>query len=220
MKVKCLLCGDEFEGSISLDELGWHSYCEECDQSFDVDVPEGKIVMAFTDRLDRIDDNCEEDEDIYKYFTTDFTGDCVTSYYAFNTPEEFLEKWNEISENPDGMWYWVLNDGELIVSGACDPNDIDVFNEYWKLKNNNKKYYEIEFDNDVRCRDDTDETIGEYSICIIGKRKPSYKEAEEFCKEDMKITGYKHVVAIREIDAYEAHTFFDMENEDKFPVFE
>lgn len=116
MKLKCLHCGNEFEGSISLDELGWYGYCEECDQSFDVDVPEGKIVMAFTDRLDRIDGNC-----------------CVTSYYAFNTPEEFLEKWNEISENPDGMWYWVLNDGELIVSGAYDPNDIDVFNEYWKL---------------------------------------------------------------------------------------
>lgn len=128
MKVECLHCGNEFEGSISLDELGWHSYCEECDQSFDVDV---------------------------------------------------------IASN-----------------------------------NSDKKYYEIEFDNDTRCRDDTDETVGEYSICIIGKRKPSYKEAEEFCKEDMKITGYKHVVAIREIDAYEAHTFFDMENEDKFPAFE
>lgn len=38
MKLKCLNCGNEFEGSVSLDELGWHSYCEECDQSFDVDI--------------------------------------------------------------------------------------------------------------------------------------------------------------------------------------
>lgn len=84
-----------------------------------------------------------------------------------------------------------------------------------------RKYYEIEFDNDVRCRDlaDTDETVGDYSICIIGERKPTYEEAEEFCKEDMKKTGYKYVVAVREIDPDEAHSFFDMENEKSFPVF-
>ena len=82
-----------------------------------------------------------------------------------------------------------------------------------------RKYYEIEFDNDVRCREYTDETVGDYSICIIGERKPTYEEAENFCKEDMKTMGYKYVVAIREIDSEEAHTFFDMDNEEKFPVF-
>ena len=47
-----------------------------------------------------------------------------------------------------------------------------------------RKYYEIEFDNDVRCREfaDSDETIGDYSICIIGERKPTYEEAEAFIK--------------------------------------
>ena len=38
MKLKCWKCGHEFEGSISNDQLGWHSYCEECDGSFDVDI--------------------------------------------------------------------------------------------------------------------------------------------------------------------------------------
>ena len=85
----------------------------------------------------------------------------------------------------------------------------------------NRKYYEIEFDNDVRCREfaDSDETIGDYSICIIGKRKPTYEEAEAFCKEDMEKMGYKYVVSVREIDSDEAHNFFDMENEKNFPVF-
>jgi len=42
MKLKCLHCENEFDGTISYDELGWHSYCEECGCSFDVDAPKGK----------------------------------------------------------------------------------------------------------------------------------------------------------------------------------
>ena len=82
-----------------------------------------------------------------------------------------------------------------------------------------EKYYEIEFDNAPRGREWSDESIGDYSICIIGKRKPTIKEAEEFCKKDMDQMGYKYVVAIREIDSDEAHTFFDMSQEEKLPVF-
>jgi hypothetical protein len=32
------------------------------------------------------------------------------------------------------MWYWVLDDGKCICSGALDPDDIGVFKEYWNLK--------------------------------------------------------------------------------------
>ena len=35
----CLHCESVFEGTISLDELGWHSLCPWCGCSFDVDVP-------------------------------------------------------------------------------------------------------------------------------------------------------------------------------------
>lgn len=90
---------------------------------------------------------------------------------------------------------------------------VDVYTEKWN------RYYEIEFDNDIRSRESTDETVGDYSICIIGERKPNYQEAEEFCKKDMEEMGYKHVVAIREIDDDEAQNFFDMEKESLFPVF-
>lgn len=126
MKIKCWNCGHEFEGSISYDELGWHSYCEECKTSFDVDVPTGKIVMAFTDPVD-------DDENPYKYFTDDFTGDCVHTYYAFDTVEEFIEKWLEIHDKPNGMWYWVLDGDTCVCSGACDPYDIEIFEEYWNI---------------------------------------------------------------------------------------
>lgn len=34
----CLHCGRVFEGSVSLDKLGWHSVCPWCCCSFDVDV--------------------------------------------------------------------------------------------------------------------------------------------------------------------------------------
>lgn len=126
MKIKCLNCGREFEGSISYDELGWHSYCEECDSSFDVDVPEGRIIMAFTDYVD-------DEENPYKYFTDDFIPDCIFEYFAFDTVEEFIEKWEEISDNPLGMWYWVLDDGHLVCSGGFDLYDIELFKEHWGL---------------------------------------------------------------------------------------
>ena len=77
-------------------------------------------------------------------------------------------------------------------------------------------YYEIEFgsfdDNNVL----TDDT---YSICIKGNRKPTIKEAAEFCKEDLKIVGYDAVISVDEISHEEAIHFYDMENEEKFPVF-
>lgn len=129
MKLKCLQCEHEFEGGISLDELGWHSLCPECGGSFDVDVPEGKIVMAFTDPVDDEDD----DENRYKYFTDDFTGEYVHTYYAFDTAKEFINKWLEIYDEPNGMWYWVLDNGHCICSGACDPMDIDIFAEHFGM---------------------------------------------------------------------------------------
>ena len=55
-----------------------------------------------------------------------------------------------------------------------------------------KRYFEIEFDNFTRNRDPDGDIVGDYSICIIGVRKPTIQEAEQFCKHDMEITGYKY----------------------------
>lgn len=86
-----------------------------------------KIIMAFTDPVDG-------DENPYKYFTDNFTGEGVHVYFIFNTPEEFITKWLEIYDKPNGMWYWVLDKGKLICSGACDPDDIEIFKEHWGLE--------------------------------------------------------------------------------------
>jgi hypothetical protein len=82
-------------------------------------------------------------------------------------------------------------------------------------------YYEIEFDNEPRNEADyMGDTLPEhYSICIIGERKPTIREAEVFCRNDMERFGYKYVVNVTEIDAQEAHNFFDMSEEHRFPVF-
>lgn len=126
MKLRCLQCGYEFEGSITKDYLGWHSSCPECNSSFDVDVPTGRIVMMFSD----------DSQDDYIDFFTDSPkdGNRVKSYYAFDTLEEFIEAWYKQKERPDGMWYWVLDGDALICSGACDPEDIEGFVEHFGIK--------------------------------------------------------------------------------------
>lgn len=122
MKLKCLNCEHEFDGCISKDELGWHSICPECGCSFDVDVPDGKIVMAFA---------WDESE---RYFTDDWHDDnWIATYYAFDTEEEFVVEWKNKADKPDGMWYWVLDNGVCICSGACDPSDIEIFEEHWGI---------------------------------------------------------------------------------------
>lgn len=127
MKLKCLHCGYEFDGSILKDELGWHSSCPDCKCSFDADVPNGRIIMAFA--WDETDE----------YFTDDWCDDNeIATYYAFDTPEEFMTAWRKMAYcedgcHPDGMWYWVLDNGKLICSGACDTYDEDIFIEHWGL---------------------------------------------------------------------------------------
>lgn len=68
------------------------------------------------------------------------------------------------------------------------------------------KYFEVEFE-------DT------YSMVIKVKRRPTYKEVEEFLKEDMKNMGVKEVVSVTEISEDEARLFFDFSNEKNWPVF-
>ena len=125
MKLSCLNCNHEFDGRFFKDELGWHSVCPECGSSFDVDLPEGRIIMAFTDPVDG-------EENPYKYFTDDFTGQGIHTYYAFNSVKDFIQKWKEICNKSNGMWYWVVDNGKTICSGACDPDDINIFKEHWK----------------------------------------------------------------------------------------
>lgn len=128
-KYVCPNCGNVFAGSIDLDELGWHTSCPECRVSFDVDVPEGRFVIAFVD---------DERIDAHNLFTDYFRGNAIISYFAVDTEGEFINLWASICDKPvedNGMWYWCLDYKDpvspvLLTSGACDPGDIDFFEEY------------------------------------------------------------------------------------------
>ncbi len=123
---------------------------------------ENKIVMAFTDPVDG-------DENPYKYFTDNFTGEGVHTCHVFNTPEEFIQKWLELDENPEGMWYWVLDDGDCICSGAYDPCDIDGFKERWG-ESITKRY-------------DLEQEVREYVMSDIHKLE-DYSDIEICCVKD------------------------------------
>ena len=103
---------------------------------FDMELLNGKIVMAFTDPLDALVEkyNTSMENDNYKYFTDNFTGEGIHTYYIFATKEEFIDKWKEIYDKPNGMWYWCLYDGNCFCSGACDPDDIEIFKDHRKLR--------------------------------------------------------------------------------------
>lgn len=124
MKIVCAYCQSNFEGNITRDEFGWRSKCPKCGCSIKVNVPEGKIVMAFVDDSD--------DSKDWEHFTDDFRGVDIRTYYAFDDVEEFMKAWYKMQETePDGMWYWVMDDGKLITSGACDPDDDESFAEHF-----------------------------------------------------------------------------------------
>ena len=82
-----------------------------------------------------------------------------------------------------------------------------------------RKYYEVEFGKEKELNNNSFcGTPDRYSICIVAEHPPTLEEAKEFCKADMEEMGYDTVCAVIEIDYDEAHEFFDMKNEDSFPV--
>lgn len=88
-----------------------------------VEVPKDKIFVALHDS-----DYCVL-RDSYTFSAPPiFTGKHIREFYAFDTPEEFVAKWRELDE---GAWYWVFDKGEIVCSGALDPNDIELFEDYW-----------------------------------------------------------------------------------------
>ena len=92
--------------------------CFDQEEIEDPNIPKYKIMVAILDY--------------------DFEGDYPEVYnssyahesYTFDTPEEFIEKWYELDE---GAWYWVYDKGEIICSGAVDPNDIEIFEDYFNM---------------------------------------------------------------------------------------
>ena len=80
----------------------------------------------------------------------------------------------------------------------------------------NIKYYEVEMSKHTKRG-----KINETSMCILGIRKPSLKEAERFLAHDI-VYVYKctHIDTIREISKEEAYSAYCMDDiEGTLPVF-
>ncbi len=58
----------------------------------------------------------------------------------------------------------------------------------------------------------------EYSIAIKADHYPTFEEAEEFIKEDLKRLGYDGVYGITLLTEDEVHSFFDDSNIDNWKV--
>ena len=108
-------------------------------------LPKGRFIMAFAE-----DKNPEQDSE---NFTDYFPGLRVKSCKAYDTAEAFIKAWEEVvdSKDPDvgGMWYWCLDIGgeptcfdivgRQFCSGACAPEDIEIFEEYPPLSETARK---------------------------------------------------------------------------------
>lgn len=70
------------------------------------------------------------------------------------------------------------------------------------------RYFEIDMSNEN----------DNYSMCIKATHEPTKEEAKEFLKADMEEMGYTTIDCIVETTLEEARNFYDMENEEKFPV--
>lgn len=66
-----------------------------------------------------------------KYFTDDFNAEGTSEIHTFDTPQEFLDKWEELMK--EGHWYWVLDGDDIVCSGVCEPDDIEIFEDYWNI---------------------------------------------------------------------------------------
>lgn len=126
MKLECSVCTHSWDGTIA--KIGKHNeyitFCPNCRRFITTAVPEGSIVMAFA---------ANEVKDAFTTFMDPSA--CLISYYAFSSPEELLEVWDEKVKNPDSQWYWIYDDAECVCSGACDPADIDAIKQHFRIEN-------------------------------------------------------------------------------------
>ncbi len=66
---------------------------------------------------------------LFSEYPEEFKEEYPHKKYEFKTPKEFVEHWYKL---PEGNWYWVYHgDDDLVCSGACDPNDLEIFKDYF-----------------------------------------------------------------------------------------
>lgn len=129
MEITCPYCNHSFTGTLLNDAGAFNAICPMCRGTFKYPIRRKQYEMIFA----------WDDDD--SFFTDEFEdGTCFISYYSFDTLGELIEEWERISENPDSMWYWVLDNGEVVCSGACDPDDYEIFEEVFDIPIKRKKF--------------------------------------------------------------------------------
>lgn len=84
-----------------------------------------------------------------------------------------------------------------------------------------KRYFEIEMSNDNTIDRSVEGHESDCCICIVANREPrNFEEVGKFCKSDIERYGLKYVVSITELTKKEAYEFYNMENENSFPIFQ
>lgn len=81
------------------------------------------------------------------------------------------------------------------------------------------RYFEIEFAKKEQIEDNNFiGTPDRMFMCILSKFYPSFEEVKHFCKKDMEEFNYDYICDIKEVSFEEAHEFYDMRNEENFPI--
>lgn len=100
--MKCLNCGyNNLDNSYSVDEMGAHSSCLECEGSFDIDFPEDAYRIEYCGTSQK-KNRCDEGHICY-------------------TKKELMTVWKRLFSTYEGTWCTIYDkDGTVIFSGCVD----------------------------------------------------------------------------------------------------
>lgn len=65
----------------------------------------------------------------YNYQTDELSYGNVDQIYTYRSVSAFKTAWYKFLETHEGAWYWVLYNGNMIISGALDPSDEERLKE-------------------------------------------------------------------------------------------
>lgn len=80
-----------------------------------------KYQIWFTNNHENFADNLSVTEESRNEF--------AESYFATNDIDFFISMFRNINDDPIAMWYWVIINDEVRISGAIDPSDKEYFEE-------------------------------------------------------------------------------------------
>ncbi len=80
-----------------------------------------KYQIWFTNNSENFADNLSVTEESRDEF--------AESYFATNDIEHFISLFHAVNDDPIAMWYWVIVDDKVHISGAIDPDDKEYFEE-------------------------------------------------------------------------------------------